>query len=446
MDLSKRTIIGVLIGGWTWLAFAGNVVAENTADGIESRGWHARGDRQGRVVQRGLMADSGPEQARAGQERVVRWSPSRPARLSTVSASALAGQDGQEFVQATQEAGKAGQAEVDPGDEQLPLTPIPMDTPQDSGGGVAPGLYEPGSPFGGCGPGGCSGDCGGCYEDCGGCSGGCGPGLWWLRQAWWARDLSLFGGAHGFKGPLDQGRNGNFGLHEGVNFGAPLGGPMGWGYQVGFAAVHSNFSGDQVGGSPARRGDRDQFFFTTGIFRRATHGGLQWGVAFDLLRDLYYVNVDVRQLRSEMGYVFPGGREEIGYFGAYGIGDDEVDLGSDGLTSVEPTDMFAFYYRKRFENGGSGRLWAGFSGKGDGLLGGDLLVPLGRGWALENRAHYLIPNEGRGEFGQPEEAWGLTIHLVWYLGQSARRAQFSPFHPMFSVADNSLFMVDLVGP
>ena len=25
---------------------------------------------------------------------------------------------------------------------------------------------------------------------------------------WWTRDLELFGGVHGFKGPFDQGRNG----------------------------------------------------------------------------------------------------------------------------------------------------------------------------------------------------------------------------------------------
>lgn len=54
--------------------------------------------------------------------------------------------------------------------------------------------------------------------------------LWWVghpRYRGMLRDLTVFGGVHGFKGPLDQGRNGNFGFHEGVNLGGPLGDPWG---------------------------------------------------------------------------------------------------------------------------------------------------------------------------------------------------------------------------
>jgi len=285
-------------------------------------------------------------------------------------------------------------------------------------------------------------DCVGCDEGYvyGGYCDPCGMCLEHLRSAWWARDLSLFAGVHGFKGPVDRGLNGNFGLHEGVNYGGPIGGFTPIGYQVGFAAVHSNFSGDQVNG--ARRGDRDQFFLTAGLFRRTPCGGWQWGVGFDLLRDVYYERFDATQLRAELGHVSLDATREIGFFGAFGVGNDTVALDARTQLDLKPTDMFAFYYRRHLGDSREGRFWAGFTGNGDGLLGADLHAPIGRGWALENRINYLIPRQGRGSLGQVEESWGLSIQLVWYIGQPARTALKSPFRPMFDVADNATFMVD----
>jgi hypothetical protein len=281
---------------------------------------------------------------------------------------------------------------------------------------------------------------GDCYDPCD----GCGSHVCRVQSDCWARGLSLFAGAHGFKGPVDLGRNGNFGLHEGVN----LGGPLSWhsqlGYQIGMAAVHSNFSGSRTVGGQATRGDRDQIFLTAGIFRRALCPGIQWGAAFDLMHDSYYYDAaaDLKQFRAEISSVRTGGRE-VGFWGAFSIGDDVVSVNRRTLFTIEPTEQFAFFYRRYFESGGQGRLWTGFTGQGDGLLGADLSIPLGRGWTLENRASYLIPREGRGADGQPEEAWGLSIRLVWHLGRSARCAEDSPYSPLLPVADNSLFLTDL---
>ncbi len=290
-------------------------------------------------------------------------------------------------------------------------------------------------------------DCASCGEPDGAC-GSCAPcgetcdygyELFDGRCGRWLRDLSVFAGGDAFKGPLDHGRNGNFGLHEGLNFSGPLGDPWGCGYQIGANFVQSNFSGTTavtIDDHNIRAADRHQYFLTAGIFRRAICGGLQGGVAFDYLRDDYYDNSDLKQIRSETALVLDD-VYEIGYYGAYGVGTDRVIDGR-----LDPTDMFVAFVRRNFENGGDGRIWGGATGNGDGLLGADLWVPLGRGFALENRINYLIPKEGRGETAQSQESWGLVIQLVWYPGQTATCQHKNPFRALFDVADNSLFMVD----
>lgn len=302
--------------------------------------------------------------------------------------------------------------------------------------------------------------CGACdsYGDCscGTCGGGY-PGCWWgpfwgwqqywHRQRWWISNFSFFAGVHGFKGVADNGRNGNFGFHEGFNWGAPLGGPFCLGYQLGLQGVHSDFSGHQAGEDDLiRRADRDQLFFTGGLFRRAPCGGLQGGVVFDLLHDRYYATANLRQIRTESALVFSCGLREIGFWGAFGVGDDALDLydgdlAEDGIVLLKPTDTYSLFYRRHFSGGGQGRVWAGLSGNGDALIGGDCTVPLGTSWALENSFTYLVPKEGHGEGAQEEETWNVSIHLVWYPCREARCAINSPFHPLFRVADNGLFLL-----
>lgn len=268
----------------------------------------------------------------------------------------------------------------------------------------------------------------------------------------WLRDLSLFAGVHGFKGPVDQGRNGNFGIHEGFNFGAPLvDWPLVWlghtGVQAGVNAVHSNFSGDQAAGM-IHSSDRNQFFFTGGIFHRSLEGGYQNGIVFDLLYDNYYTTATLRQIRSDSSLVLPGGKREIGYFGAYGTGGRNYVLLDRRSIFMEPADVFALYYRRYFEVGGDGRVWIGYTGRGDGVVGAELRAPLGHQWALENRFNYLIPKHSGTTEGAIRESWALTIELVWYPGQPARCVRCSPYRPMLSVADNALFMTNtfITGP
>jgi hypothetical protein len=295
-----------------------------------------------------------------------------------------------------------------------------------------------------------SGPCGGC--DDGNCcdfgwdefDGRCGRCL---------RGLSVFVGTDAFKGPLDRGTNGNFGFNEGLNLARPLGDPWGFGYQIGTNLVQSDLSGSPTltedNGQVLRSSFRKQYFATAGIFRWAEREGLQGGIAYDYFYDMYYENSSLQQLRSDIGYAFD--KWAIGYYGAYGVASQKFIEGTQTLR-FEPIDMFTVYLQHDFVNGGQGPVWGGVTGRGDGLVGTNLWVPLGRGFAIDGGFNYLIPREGRGDTSLPNtsltdnaqthESWGLAIQLVWYPGQSARCQQQNPYRPMFGVANNSSFMVD----
>ncbi|NLY03099.1 MAG: hypothetical protein GXY83_44175 [Rhodopirellula sp.] len=265
----------------------------------------------------------------------------------------------------------------------------------------------------------------------------------------WFRNLSVAAGVHGFQGPSDLGPSGNFGLDEGLNWGAPV--PFvqnlpflsGMGFQLGVRGVHGNYSGDQTDWAfDGFRSDRDQFFFTAATFTRRLDSGWQTGGAFDYFHDNYYDKADLQQARTEIAYVF-GGRHELGFWGAYGAGSDQVTftIVHKLITSLEPNDVYTLFYRRRFTGGGQGRLWGGATGDGDIVLGGDATVPLGTKWSLQNAITYLIPDKDRGFGADTQESWAVSIRLVWYPGQPSRCVFKDKFQPLFDVADNGVFLI-----
>ena len=262
---------------------------------------------------------------------------------------------------------------------------------------------------------------------------------------WWLENLTVFGGTHAFKGPVDDGVNGNFGLGVGVNWGGPLWQAYSIGYQVGWQTVFSNFDGDQVLG-PVRADDRSQHFITAGIFHRPLYNPVQWGVVFDWMRDEYYIEQSMSQVRVEVSLLGPY-QNEIGMWGAASTGDDTAILqppvvAATQIHESEPADLFAFFFRRRFATGIEGRVWGGFTGRSDGLFGADMRAPISPDFAIQGGFTYLAPHEESAAGGQREESWGLIMNMVWYPGGSAAQATRSPWRPLMNVADNSVFMVD----
>ena len=284
-------------------------------------------------------------------------------------------------------------------------------------------------------------DCGGC-GGCGGCSTctGC-----LIPCPVLALDnIELFAGTQAFSGPLNLGQTASFGFHYGLNWGAPApclpGQPFG--LQIGYRGVSSNYSGASF-----TEDSRNQSFITAGLFRRVDWG-LQGGLVVDILSDKwYYDDLSLTQLRGELSWVFPQ-CHELGSFFTAGMKTNDVasTLWVQGqqqtvIEEYEPTDLIAFFYRRRFEavGGGNGRVFGGFTGDGGGLLGADFDLPLTENWALKTGFTYLIPKDGNNRVAYLDEAWNVGITLVWYPG-SRKAVGNDYFRPLFDVADNGVFI------
>lgn len=249
------------------------------------------------------------------------------------------------------------------------------------------------------------------------------------------RHLTLFGGVQGFKGPRDNGTNSNFGFHEGfaVSGRAPFVGWRGIGYQFGYRTTQTRLHGDLVD-----QDGRSQHFLTGGLFRRS-QVGLQYGVAYDWLRDDLTEEVDLSQLRTELSVLGPRGGE-VGFLGMFHTNSENVFDGN-ATTEFQSVNQYLLFFRRRFENCGEGRLWGGFTDNDAGIFGGEFLVPLDDRWSLSGGFNYLIPEEDSPPQAAIQEAWNIGISLVWHWRCDAKAAQNSPFRPLFNVADNGTMII-----
>jgi hypothetical protein len=249
-------------------------------------------------------------------------------------------------------------------------------------------------------------------------------------------------GVQGFTSPLNRGGSGSFGFNEAFNYAIPICGDCFCG-QLGMRWTQSNFDGSVL--TPE---DRTQVFVTTGLFRRVDWG-LQWGLVFDYLNDQWDYEVDLAQIRGEIGWRFEG-CHEVGFRFSSGIEDDAAEItegvpttAGDGLTfetrtaQFEVNDLYVFYYRRQFACGGEGRLLAGFSGNDQGVFGGDVRLPMNACWSLQADFLYVVPSEDSDLPGFTEETWNVAVGVVWT--PFARPGCPTYCRPLFDVANNGTF-------
>jgi hypothetical protein len=254
-------------------------------------------------------------------------------------------------------------------------------------------------------------------------------------------NLSLFSGKQGFKGPVDQGVNGDFGYNAGGNWAFPLFPSMGVGFQIGANLVASDFEGRS--GPLGHR--RYQFFGTMGVFHRAMCGrGFQMGAAVDYLRDDFYIQMDLTQVRAELSYQYC--YHEVGFWGAF-QGNTSTHVGQ--FTGDDPLETFSFqgtsqynvFYRYQFCSGTYCRTWAGLSDHGDGIFGSDATIYISPKVGLVATYNYLLPRNDPTVPLNVKESWNLAIALVWYPGYKKCDSWTNPYRPLFYVADNGWFLV-----
>lgn len=282
-------------------------------------------------------------------------------------------------------------------------------------------------------------DCG--IVGCGSCVGNPGPDFWCFPVCLPRfKDLRFWAGVHGFKGPRDSpafggAGDGNFGFQEGVNIGgrAPLVSRLfpQLSYQLGYQAVQSQLSGLSDG----RGDDRSQQFVTAGLFRRVG-AGVQFGVAFDLLRDDFQQEEDFHQLRYEISLKSRAGRE-FGFTGASHLNDKTIA----GI-NYQSVDQYLGFLRCHFGDGGALRFWGGGTNDSEGIFGGDFVAPLNNRWSVQTGFNYLIPDIEGGSVAAREEGWNVAMNLVWHYGCTAKKGQVNPHAPLFPMADNGWMFID----
>lgn len=277
--------------------------------------------------------------------------------------------------------------------------------------------------------------------------GGAGCGL--CQQGIWAvlcearQRTEYYHGVTAFTGPVNRGSSGSFGFEGGFNTGSPLfGGWRGLGVQAGLGGTVANFNGSDI-----TRDQRNQAFVTLGLFRRVDWG-LQGGVVVDHVHDDWYANVDLSQLRGEFSWVVPQG-SELGMMFAASNDDDVVDgvlqTGTALPTTIRETwtinDYYAIFLRHTYCEGGYIKAFAGWTGTSDGILGAEGFVPLNDNWSLRNSFTYIIPEEGPLDGGHEQEAWNLSMQLVWQPG-GRNRCGKDYYRPLLNVANNGSMFIN----
>ena len=106
----------------------------------------------------------------------------------------------------------------------------------------------------------------------------------------------------------------------------------------------------------------------------------------------------------------------------------------------EVNDLYAFYYRRQFQCGGEGRLFVGGTNNDQGLVGGDVRVPLNPCWSLQADFLYVVPADD-SDFGFAEETWNVALGVVWT--PFAKPGCPAYCRPLLDVANNGTFATRL---
>ena len=104
-----------------------------------------------------------------------------------------------------------------------------------------------------------------------------------------------------------------------------------------------------------------------------------------------------------------------------GINNHGFDDGDGGVDVFQASDQYLLFYRYHGCNGGEGRFFAGCNANSDGLLGADMLIPVGDRFSVTGGFEYLIPERAKWRRRRQQEAWNIGLGLVWHWDCQARK-------------------------
>ncbi len=242
-------------------------------------------------------------------------------------------------------------------------------------------------------------------------------------------------GSEAFRSPVDGNRQGNIGIREAFNLSGPMGGAMGFGYQMGIAGFQGNFGGNNDPNFDLDDGDRSQLFLTGGIFRRNPFRGFQGGIVYDYMRDSYYFTDNMQAVRGELSFRFHP-RFDAGYYGVFNTGKSVTLVDGSNEGEYELATLHTAFLRWTFDNGANARINGGASRFGDGFVGSSLTAPLSERLAISTQCYGLFPDEKTSSANVRNNAWGLGMQLTWYPGRGSSEALQNPYNALFDVAGN----------
>jgi hypothetical protein len=258
-------------------------------------------------------------------------------------------------------------------------------------------------------------------------------------------NVEFFGGLDGSKQPQDLGINANMGVRFAVNTGIRLSRRAGLGLQLGAAvnlsdaAVHVL---DQIDGTSRRT----QRYLTLGLFQQGV-SKLSWALSYDYLREHYYDDFSLGQLRGQAGYAVTR-RDEVGGMVSTSVKHDRGLIGDTAVT-LDPITQVAGYVRRTWPSSARTSAWIGVATNHhnvvlvfpDNSRAGHVVV---YGAQLEMPLSDRLSVTGSSNFVTPTSTGTVDAYLgiSFYPGRknAASRGRFAPILP---VANNPEFPVDL---
>ncbi|MDO5582100.1 MAG: hypothetical protein Q4G69_13305 [Planctomycetia bacterium] len=249
-------------------------------------------------------------------------------------------------------------------------------------------------------------------------------------------------GVLGYRNPMDTMNQGNFGADLSLNWSTPTEILCGISGQAGGRYAVTSLNGYDT--ATEKSSNRNQLFWTAGIFYRNPCSCWQWGVVYDSLNDDSFSDYTIGQYRTEVSRKIDC-NTDIGFRGAFRASDEvfnfwRFDSQAADRVTVQATSWYAGFIRKYFECGGQGDILVGATENSDLLVGANVEVPISDYIALKNSFTYVFANDRHYRTDFMQQTWNVSISLTVFLGGNSRESLQNPLRPLLDVADNGSFL------